>query len=82
MWLHGSIAQITVTGPTTAYAWGDKDLAFHSCQICGCTTHWENLTSKAADARMAVNLRLAAPDAAKGLRVRHFDGADSWEFLD
>lgn len=64
---------------TIAYAWGDKGLAFHTCKTCGATTHWASLI----DDRFAVNLRLADdPDIVATTRVRHFDGADSWTFLD
>ncbi len=82
LWIYALIDRITVTGPTRAYAYGEKSLAFHSCVTCGCTTHWENLSPETEDARMAVNLRLAAPDVIAGVRVRHFDGADTWAFLD
>ena len=82
LWIYAPVAQITVTGPTHSYAYGEKSLAFHTCAVCGCTTHWENLTPDADDAYMAVNLRLADPDVVAGVPVRRFDGADSWRFLD
>jgi hypothetical protein len=31
---------------------------------------------------MAVNLRLADPKDIKDIPLRHFDGADTWTFLD
>jgi hypothetical protein len=31
---------------------------------------------------MAVNMNMADPAAIEGIRVRHFDGADTWAFLD
>ena len=31
---------------------------------------------------MAVNLAMAAPDQIADIPVRHFDGAESWRFLD
>ena len=65
-------------GHTRAYVWGDKMLAFHSCNTCGCTTHWASLT----DDKFAVNCRLCPPDQTRDLRVRHFDGAETWQFLD
>ncbi|MEL6838816.1 MAG: GFA family protein [Pseudomonadota bacterium] len=82
LWIYALIPRITVTGPTTPYARGEKSLAFHHCQTCGCTTHWENLDPQGDDARMAVNLRLADPEVIATVRVRHFDGADTWAFLD
>ncbi|MCI2399370.1 hypothetical protein [Aliiroseovarius subalbicans] len=65
-------------GATLQYVWGDKELAFHSCKTCGCTTHWTGLTND----RFALNLALADPADIEGIRIRHFDGADTWEFLD
>lgn len=51
-----------------------------SCH-CGCTTHWENLKpDEYSD--MAVNLRMCAPEDISKYRIRKFDGADTWDFLD
>ena len=63
------------------YIQGDRTLAFVTCRTCGCTTHWRPL-EPGADAYMAVNMRMADPAAIENIRIRHFDGADSWEFLD
>lgn len=83
LWIYAPVDKISVSGPTRSYIQGDKLLAFHSCEICGCTTHWENLQPELEDAPyMAVNLRLAAPEVVAKVRVRHFDGADSWTFFD
>ncbi len=82
LWIYAPISAVTVTGPTARYIRGDKTLAFHWCQTCGCTTHWESLKPDEADAYMAVNLRLAAPEVIASVSVRHFDGADTWTFLD
>jgi hypothetical protein len=66
-------------GATIAYSRGDHSLAFHSCASCGVTTHWASLS----DDKVAVNLRLADdPAVVTGIPVRHFDGAESWTFLD
>jgi hypothetical protein len=84
LWAHAGRDTIAVAyDPAQAirYIWGDKTLAFVSCKVCGCTTHWENL-DEAADARMAVNCNMADPAGIEGIRIRHFDGADSWQFLD
>ncbi len=82
LWIYAPIPQITVTGPTRSYAHGEKSLAFHTCAVCGCTTHWENLKMDGENPYMAVNLRLADPAVIASVPVRHFDGADTWEFLD
>jgi hypothetical protein len=31
---------------------------------------------------MAVNMRMADPKDIEGVRIRRFDGADTWTFLD
>ncbi len=82
IWLHSPPAAAQVNAPegsTITYIWGDKELAFHSCKRCGCTTHWASLTG---NGQLAVNIRLADPAATRDMPLRHFDGADSWEFLD
>jgi hypothetical protein len=28
-------------GATETYLWGDRELAFHRCKVCGCVTHME-----------------------------------------
>ena len=84
VWGHGTTVEISVDAApdaTLAYLWGDRELAFHSCRTCGCTTHWVSVSDKSAG-RMALNMNLMESDLLEGLRVRHFDGADSWTFLD
>jgi hypothetical protein len=84
LWAYGDASEIRLLchpDATFAYAWGDRTLAFHSCRTCGCTTHWQSLQPERST-RMAVNFRLAEPQAIAKLRIRHFDGADSWTYLD
>ncbi len=84
VWGHGNAGNIVVRadpGATISYSHGERDLAFHTCRTCGSTTHWEAVRG-ASRGRMAVNLRLAAPGTIKALGHRHFDGAESWTFLD
>lgn len=84
LWGHVDIASVTITAATDAtisYVHGDKSLAFHTCRICGCTTHWENL-QPAEHSHMALNFRMCSTTDISKFRIRKFDGADSWEFLD
>jgi hypothetical protein len=69
-----------VSGETDTYIWGDRMLYFHRCRICGCHTH--STPVDASSDRMSVNARLMAPEVLAAARVRRFDGADSWAFLD
>lgn len=79
-----SSTQVTVLaapGATERYVWGDKMLAFVRCATCGCFSHWEGLEPKSSD-RMGVNSRLFTNLDVSTIRVRRFDGADTWQFLD
>jgi len=84
LWIYSTSANISLTGAgnSLAYAHGDRNIAFHSCKTCGCTTHWKGLNADEPDAYMAVNLRLAEPEVIATVPVRHFDGADTWAFID
>jgi hypothetical protein len=74
--------RIRVSGPTRAYVWGSRSIGFHFCTDCGCVTHWLALApEKDGRRRIAVNLRLAEPDAVGAIVVEHLDGIDSWQDL-
>ncbi|MCH8863405.1 MAG: GFA family protein [Proteobacteria bacterium] len=84
LWAHVDTACATVThdeDATFTYVQGEKRVALHTCKTCGCTTHWTSLMAE-AETRVGINCRLAEPDDIAALRVRHFDGADKWEFTD
>jgi hypothetical protein len=63
------------------YIQGDRTLRTMHCTHCGVTTHWEPLEAEPG-ARHGVNLRLFEPELFAATPVRHFDGANSWTFLD
>ncbi|MBP6877271.1 MAG: GFA family protein [Phenylobacterium sp.] len=77
--------RIAVTGPTASYTRADNDdpgLEILFCPTCSCVLAWRGMRVKSdGRRRMAVNLRLAEPDAVGGLPVKHFDGLDSLEAL-
>lgn len=84
LWAHGPAGKLAVEAgldATISYVWGDKGLAFHSCKTCGVTTHWTGLGPQEPQ-NMAVNMALMEADQIRDTPIRHFDGADSWEFLD
>ncbi len=63
------------SGDTRAYLRGDRDIAFHFCPACGCVAFWRGIAPDAQGRhRIAVNLRLAEPDAVADIPIRHFDG--------
>ena len=84
LWGHVPIAAVTITAPehaTIAYIQGDRKLAVHSCRVCGCTTHWENLCPEEYQ-HMAVNFRMCEPATIARFTIRPFHGAETWTFLD
>lgn len=84
LWAYAKVSEIALRaakGATIAYVHGDKTLAMYSCKTCGCTTHWIALGGDASS-KMAVNFRMCDPDEVAKIRVRKFDGADTWEFMD
>ena len=72
---------IKVSGPTKAYVRGEA-LGFHFCQSCGCVTYWRALEpGKDGRRRIAVNLRLAEPEAVADIPIDHFDGLNTFDDL-
>lgn len=67
-------------GATDIYMWGDREIEFHHCKVCGNFTHWLPV-DRTLD-RMGVNARLMAPEVLAAARVRRFDGADTWTVID
>lgn len=77
--------RITVRGPTRSYSRRDShdpSLEIHFCPDCGCVTHWRGLrVGEDGRRRIAVNLRLAPPEAVAHLAIDHFDGLDTFDDL-
>jgi hypothetical protein len=72
---------VRVAGPTTAYERGEA-IEFHFCPKCGCVTHWRGKRLEPGGRRrMAVNVRLAEPDAVAAIPIDHFDGFETFEDL-
>ena len=72
---------ITVSGETRPYARG-KALTFNFCATCGCLAFWRGLrTDEQGRRRIAVNLRLAEPEAVAEIPIDHFDGFDRFDDL-
>jgi hypothetical protein len=77
--------RIRITGPTTAYARIGKDdpaLEIRFCPTCGCVLCWRGLrVGEDKRRRIAVNVRLAPPEAVADLAIDHFDGLDTFDDL-
>ena len=72
---------IHVSGQTQAYVRG-KALAFHFCAACGCVAFWRGLQQDdKGRIRIAVNLRLAEPEAVAQIPIDHFDGLNTFDDL-
>ncbi|MGV6850968.1 MAG: GFA family protein [bacterium] len=82
LWGHCKISSVTIHNKehTLKYIQGDRTLAIHTCNNCGCTTHWENLDAEGS--HMGVNFRMCDPEIISQFKVRYFDGADTWKFID
>jgi hypothetical protein len=76
LWAYYSPKSVRIhppEGATSIYMWGDRDIEFHACKVCDCTTHWAP-ADKTRD-RMAVNARLMPPEVLAAASVRKHDGA-------
>lgn len=75
---------VVKAGPdaTQGYVWGDKVIRFVRCANCGCVTHYDLIVSKGDDDTMAVNMRMFAPEQVGNVKIRRFDGAVSWKYLE
>lgn len=72
---------IEVSGATQAYVRGEA-IEFHFCRVCGCVAFWRGRkTDEHGRRRIAVNLRLAEPDAVAHIPIDRFDGLDTFEDL-
>jgi hypothetical protein len=81
-WAYYTPAEVGLPAPATTqvYVWGDRMLAFHRCKACGVTTHWQSLNG--ARDRMAINTRLVDGLDWSTIRIRQFDGGQTWRYLD
>lgn len=84
MWAYCTRKTARVTakrGTTAAYSWNDRLITFHFCLTCGCLTHYAG-TARHDPNTIAVNARMMDPKDIAGARIRTFDGADTWKYLD
>ncbi len=83
-WAYYPFGTVSIEGHpenTSDYVWGDKTLRVLRCKTCGCATHWEPIDGQPG-ARHGVNLNNFEPRLKEVVKARHFDGADTWTFLD
>lgn len=83
-WVYFEFGSVEIEGhpqATAEYVWGDKTLRTIHCKTCGCVTHWEPL-APTPGAKHGVNLGNFDPELIASVRVRRFDGANTWRFID
>ncbi len=77
--------RIRIAGPTTTYTRAESkhpSLEIHFCPTCGCVLCWRGMRlDENGRRRIAVNVRLAPPEAVAGLAIDRFDGLDTFEDL-
>ena len=74
--LHGKGSVYTRAGKA------DPALEIQFCATCGCVMAWRGLrVDDAGRRRIAVNVRMADPEAVAALPIDHFDGLDTFDDL-
>ena len=77
--------RIRISGPTARYARANNaepSLEILFCPACGCVLCWRGLQLEPGGSRrIAVNLRLAPPEAIADLPINHFDGLETFTDL-
>jgi GNAT superfamily N-acetyltransferase len=84
LWSYYRLGTVTVDaapGALSAYVWGDQSLRTMRCSHCGIVTHWEPM-DPARVGKWGINTRNLDPAVMQGIRIRRFDGADSWTYFD
>ena len=72
---------IKVSGPTRVYSPG-QSIGFHFCGTCGAIAYWRSLQpGEDGRRRIAVNLRLAEPEAVAQVPIDHCDGLNTFQDL-
>ncbi len=83
IWGYFTQSQVSVSvreKNTDSYCWGDKDILFSRCPICGCITHYSS-SDHSGSQRLAVNYRMFDKAILNTLEIKQFDGADTWAFI-
>jgi hypothetical protein len=86
LWAYGFDGEdVHVSAPEnalTSYARAKGTISFNFCRTCGNLVSWRGLEPmKDGRTRIAVNLRLAEPQAIAGIPLQRFEGLVSFEDL-
>ena len=83
-WVYYEFGTVKIEGhpgATAEYIQGDKTLKTIHCRTCGCVTHWEPL-APTEGVKHGVNLGNFDPALIASVKIRKFDGANTWKFFD
>ena len=84
LWAYYAASSVSIETPKgglSSYSWNRKIRTYFRCKKCGCVTHYAH-RKKQRNSTIAVNAVNFDPSALAGVRIRHFDGADSWKYVD
>lgn len=77
LWAYYPPSEVQVESrdqPPVSYIWGDKEVAFEHCGVCGCITHYRTLPNCDSEI-LAINMRMAESELVQSLPRRSIDGA-------
>jgi hypothetical protein len=83
-WVYFEFGTVEIKGHpenTAEYIQGDRTLRTIRCRTCGCVTHWEPIEVKPG-VKHGVHLGNFDSELTASVKVREFDGANTWKFFD
>ncbi len=84
LWGYYEPNEVTLTcndNDLSKYSWGEKSIYFCHCNKCGCVTHYES-SPEVENPKTVVNFRMAKSDFIESIKVRKFDGAITWKYIE
>jgi len=84
LWAHYTRREarlLSDVSKVSAYVWNDRVIEFYHCVVCGCSTHYESV-EKDDGSRFSVDAGCMTKEAIANVRIRTFDGARSWKYID
>ncbi len=83
LWAYYKDADVRLVsepGATDEYAWGERSQRFIRCKACGCLMQWKKFTT-GANTWAGVNARNFEPSVIGNVKIRLFDGANTWKVI-
>ena len=83
LWAYYKDAEVRLVaepGATDEYTWGQKSQKFIRCKTCGCVMQWKKF-DVGPSTWAGVNVRNFEPSALGPVKIRLFDGAESWKLV-